>query len=57
MEPEELVAVGYAPGVLLGMLGGFGFDGIAVFFELGDGSWGVVDFKDAFDLADGCLFL
>ena len=57
MKPEELIAICYAPWVLLGELGGFGFDGITVFFELGDGFGGVVDFKDAIYLADGCLFL
>ena len=57
MKPEELIAICYATRVLLGELGGFGFDGITVFFKFGDGFGGVVDFKDAIDLADGCLFL
>lgn len=57
MEPEQFVAVCYATRVLLGELGGFGFDGISVFFKFGYGSLSVVDFEDSVDLADWCLFL
>lgn len=50
MEPEELVPVSYATGVLLG---GFGLDGVSVLFKLGDGLLGVVDFEDPVYLANG----
>lgn len=47
VEPEKLVAVGNATRVFLVrelQLGGFGFDGVSVLFELGDGFLCVVDF-------------
>lgn len=55
MEAEELVAVGDATWVLPGELCGFGFNGVSVLFELGDGSLGVADFEDSVYFADGCL--
>lgn len=57
MEPEELVAVCYAAWVLLGELSGLGFDGVSVFLELGDRLLGVMDFQDAVNFTDGCLFV
>lgn len=56
VEPEKLVAVGDASGVLF-IRGGFGFDGVSVLFEFGDSFLGVVDFEDAIDFADRGLFL
>lgn len=58
VEPEELVAIGDASGVLFIRGGfGFGFDGVSVLFEFGDSFLGVVDFEDAIDIADRGLFL
>lgn len=57
MKPEKLIAICYAARVFFGELGGFGFDGVSVLFELGDGFLGVVDFEDTVYFAYWGLFL
>lgn len=57
VEAEELVAVGDAARVLLWELGGFSFNGVAVFLEPRDRPLGVVDFEDSVDFADRGLLL
>lgn len=52
VEAEQLVAVGGAAGVALGGGGGAYLDGVSVVLESLDGALRVVDFENAFDLAD-----
>lgn len=57
VEAEEFIAVCHAAWVFLLELGGFGFNGVSVFFEFGYSFGGVVDFENAVDFADWRLFL
>lgn len=56
VEAEQLVAVGGAAGVTLGVGGGPYLDGVSVVLESLDGALRVVDFENAFDLADWVVF-
>lgn len=57
VKPEQLVAVGGAPGVLPGAGERTCLDSVPAVLEPLDGPLGVVDLQDPFDLADGVVLL
>lgn len=49
IEPQQLVSIGEAPGVLLGKLAGFYLDGLPVFLKPGEGLLHAVNLEDSVD--------